>query len=89
MSINMDKLVILPCIPAGWKEFKINYLFQETLCRITVRQTNDIVEETGVTLDSSGRPDRMIQLVNDHQEHSVEVRIPASGMEKSMSGDGV
>jgi len=76
MSINMDKMSFDPCMPAEWKEFKISYLFRETTYRITVRQTNDTVEEASVTIDGFGRPDRTIQLVNDHQEHLVEVRIP-------------
>jgi cyclic beta-1,2-glucan synthetase len=78
MSINMDKMSFKPCLPADWKEFKIRYLFRETSYRITVRQTNDAVEEASVTLDGFVRPDRTIQLVDDHQEHLVEVKIPAA-----------
>jgi cellobiose phosphorylase len=80
MSINIDKMSFAPCLPVDWKEFKIHYLFRETLYRITVRQTNDGVEEASVTLDGFARPDRTIQLVNDHQEHLVEVRIPPASM---------
>jgi cyclic beta-1,2-glucan synthetase len=84
MSINMDKLTFKPCMPAEWKEFKISYLFQETTYRITVRQMNDGVEEASVTIDGFVKQDRTIQLVNDHQEHIVEVRIPVASMEKTM-----
>ena len=80
MSINMGKITFNPCLPAEWKEFKIRYLFQETLYRITVRQTNDPVEDASVTIDGFVRQDRTIQLVTDHQEHLVDVRIPAANM---------
>jgi cellobiose phosphorylase len=75
MSINRDKMSFDPCIPKEWEEFKIRYLFRETLYRITVRKTHDSVEEASVTIDGFVRQDRVIQLVNDHQEHLVEVRI--------------
>ena len=88
MSINMDKMSFDPCFPKEWKEFKISYLFRETIYKITVRQTNDGVEEASVTIDGFVRKDRTIQLVNDHQEHLVEVKIPPASMEKSMSRSG-
>jgi cyclic beta-1,2-glucan synthetase len=88
MSINMDKMSFKPCLPVDWEEFKIRYLFRETVYQITVRQTNDSVEEASVTIDGFVRKDRTIQLVNDHQEHLVEVKIPVASMEKSMSRSG-
>jgi cellobiose phosphorylase len=75
MSINRDKMSFDPCIPKEWEEFKIRYLFRETVYQITVRQTNDGVKEASITIDGFVREDRVIQLVNDHQEHLVEVRI--------------
>ncbi|HNQ66093.1 MAG TPA: glucoamylase family protein [Smithella sp.] len=85
MSINTGRMSFAPCLPADWKEFKIRYMFRQTLYLITVRQTNDTVEEVSVTLDGFARPDKTIQLVDDHQEHLVEVKIPAAGMEKNIS----
>jgi hypothetical protein len=35
-----------------------------------------------VTVDSIERDDQAIPLVDDHQEHSVEVRIPVPDKEK-------
>ena len=81
MSLNMDKITFNPCLPADWKEFKISYLFRETVYRITVRQTNDGVKEASVTIDGFVKQDRTIQLVNDHQDHLVEVRIPPASIE--------
>ncbi len=75
LSVNMGKMSFNPCLPVEWREFKMRYLFKETLYRITVRQTHDSIEEASVTLDGYARPDRTIQLVNDRQDHSVEVII--------------
>jgi cellobiose phosphorylase len=58
MSINMDKITFKPCLPVDWEEFKISYLFRETVYRITVRQTNEEVEAASVTIDGFGRQDR-------------------------------
>jgi len=85
LSINLDKMSFKPCLPAHWNEFTILYTFRETSYKITVRQTDDSGEETSVTLDGFVRPDRTIQLLDDHQEHLVEVKIPAASMEKSIS----
>jgi cellobiose phosphorylase len=79
----MDKITFKPCLPADWEEFKISYLFRETVYRITVRQTNDPLEAPSVTIDGFVRQDRAIQLVNDHQEHLVEVKIPVASEDKS------
>jgi hypothetical protein len=34
--------------------------------------------EMSVTVDSEKRPDKTIALIDDHREHAVEVKIPAS-----------
>ena len=46
-----------------------------------MRQTNDGVKEASVTIDGFVKQDRTIQLVNDHQDHLVEVRIPPASIE--------
>ncbi len=43
---------------------------------ITVLQTNND-SVTSVTVDGVEQPDKEIPLLDDHHEHSVEVRIPA------------
>jgi cellobiose phosphorylase len=76
ISINIDKMTFNPCLPADWKEFKIRYLFQETSYQITVRQTE--AQTAVITVDGLERQDQTIHLINDHQEHIVEVSIPAA-----------
>jgi cellobiose phosphorylase len=61
-----------------WKASKVHYRYQETVYHISVLQTHGGNGETSVTVDGVERPDRAIPLVDDRQEHSVEVRIPVA-----------
>jgi cellobiose phosphorylase len=74
LRLEVDKLRFTPCLPADWKAFKVHYRYRETVYHIAVLQTG----ETSVTVDGVERPDQAIPLVDDRQEHSVEVRIPAA-----------
>jgi cellobiose phosphorylase len=78
LRLEVDKLWFTPCLPADWKVFKVHYRYRETLYRIDVLQTRDGNGGTSVTVDGIERHDKSIPLVDDHQEHSVEVRIPAA-----------
>jgi cyclic beta-1,2-glucan synthetase len=76
LRLETDKLSFAPCLPAEWESFKMHYRYRETVYHITVLQTKD--GSTGsVVVDGVGQPDVAISLVDDHEEHSVEVRIPA------------
>jgi len=68
---------LAPCLPADWKAFKVHYRYRETVYHISVLQTGAGNGEGSITVDGVERPDREIPLVDDRQEHSVEVRIAA------------
>ena len=57
----------------------MHYRYRKTLYHITVRQTRDGKSEMNVTVDGVEQPDKAIPLIDDRQEHSVEVRIPVAG----------
>jgi len=78
LRLEVDKLRFAPCLPADWKAFKVHYRYRETVYHISVLQTRGGNGETSVTVDGVERPDRAIPLVDDRQEHSVEVRIPVA-----------
>jgi len=78
LRLEVDKLRFAPCLPADWKAFKVHYRYRETVYHIAVLQTHAANGEMSVTGDGVERPDRAIPLVDDRQEHSVEVRIPAA-----------
>ena len=74
MGLETDKLRFAPRLPGEWESFKMHYRYRETVYHITVLQTND-GSVTSVTVDGVAQPAAAISLVDDHREHSVEVRI--------------
>ncbi|WP_367280319.1 glucoamylase family protein [Sulfuricaulis sp.] len=81
LRLEVDKLHFAPCLPADWKAFKMHYRYRETVYHIIVSQTqgadNAKIGEMRVTVDGVERHDQTIPLVDDRQEHSVEVRMYA------------
>jgi len=84
LRLEVDKLSFAPCLPVDWKEFKVHYRYRETVYHITVLQTLAATDESSVTVDRVERPGKTIPLIDDHQEHSVEVRIPAARVGRSL-----
>jgi len=78
LRLEVDRLRFAPCLPADWKAFKVHYRFRETVYHIAVLRTGGGNGETSVTVDGVEQFDKAIPLVDDRQEHSVEVRIPAA-----------
>ena len=76
LRLEVDKLHVAPCLPADWKAFKVHYRYRETVYHIDVLQTREDKGGTSVTVDGVERHDKAIPLIDDRQEHSVEVRIP-------------
>jgi cyclic beta-1,2-glucan synthetase len=70
-----DKIVINPCIPKGWKEYQIEYLFKETKYIIEIKnpeQVNSGIKSMivdGMLYEQSNE----IILVNDGKQHIVEI----------------
>jgi cellobiose phosphorylase len=75
LRLEVDKLHITPCLPEEWDAFTVHYRYRETVYHVTVRQTRDN-SEAGVIIDGVEQSDKTISLVDDRQEHSVEVKIP-------------
>jgi cellobiose phosphorylase len=84
LRLDVDKLHFAPCLPDAWKEFKVHYRYRETVYHIAVVQGPAGPRETSVTVDGVTRQGNVIQLVDDRQEHSVELRLntPDSGAER-------
>ena len=74
LRLEADKLSFAPCLPLEWTTYKVHYRFRETMYHITVRQTR---AEGGMSLTVDGleRHDNAVPLVDDRQEHSVEVNL--------------
>jgi hypothetical protein len=54
----------------------MHYRYGETVYHITVLQTAGGNGEMSVTVDHVAQPDKLIPLVDDRLEHSVEVTWP-------------
>ncbi|MBL0143011.1 MAG: cyclic beta 1-2 glucan synthetase [Betaproteobacteria bacterium] len=70
-----NKLRLLPCLPAEWEGFNLRYRYGETVYRIAVLNARGASAGTRVTVDGVEQPDPVIALVDDRQEHSVEVEL--------------
>ena len=79
LSLEGNKLRLTPCLPPDWEGYTMHYRYRETVYHIDVRQTRDDKGEAYVIVDGAEQCDGMIPLVDDHKEHSVEVRILSSG----------
>ena len=75
LRLEADKLYFAPCVPADWKSFELRYRYRETVYEITVLQVCAADGGTRLTVDGVERPGPAIALVDDRQQHSVEVRI--------------
>lgn len=86
LQLEVNQLRITPCIPAHWQSYIIHYRFHETFYHITIKCDDEkLSQEIRVTVDGvlvnnldrdeTGRPQCVISLVNDHQEHHHEVNI--------------
>jgi cellobiose phosphorylase len=78
LKLEVDKLRLAPCVPAGWESFTLHYRYRETVYHITVLQTRGADDKTRVTIDGIEQPYETIALTDDRAEHAVEVRIRAA-----------
>jgi cellobiose phosphorylase len=75
LQLEVDRLHIAPCLPAHWDGLTIHYRYRETVYVIAVTQRVEGQGETKVTVDGVEQLQPAIPLVDDHQEHAVEVKL--------------
>jgi len=75
LSLEVDKLRIAPCLPAEWRTFKMHYRYRETVYHISVEQTRGGNGGMVVLVDGVEQGDKTVPLVDDRQDHVVEVRL--------------
>ncbi len=76
LRLDGDKLYLEPCLPADWTMFKLHYRYQETTYHITVLQSPDANDPVRVLSNGIEQKDQAIRLIDDHQEHTVEIHLP-------------
>ena len=84
LRLVKDKLRFAPCLPEDWKTFTVHYRYCETVYHITVLVTHNGNDGMRVTVDGVEQHDKAITLVDDQQEHTVEVSIPAAPRQKAL-----
>ncbi len=93
LRLEVDHLRIAPCVPMDWPAYTIHYRYRDTVYHIAVRrvagQTAQAIRVTvdGAAVDGTdvgasvgqwgGRLQCLIPLVDDRQEHHVEVSVIA------------
>ncbi|HUW26468.1 MAG TPA: glucoamylase family protein [Gallionella sp.] len=86
LQLHAGQLRIAPCIPDHWQSYKIHYRYRDTFYHINIKrigeQTGRVIRVTvnGVPatdagVDGSGRPQGIITLVDDRQDHNVKVEL--------------
>ena len=74
-----NRLSFAPCIPETWPSYSMSYRFGETTYQISLVQTllDDAKTPANmtITLDDIKQNDNVIALIDDQQEHRVEVNI--------------
>ena len=74
LSLETDKLSFNPCLPADWDGFTVHYRFRETIYHIRVIQKQAGEKEAAtVMVDGIVQQGNAVALVDDRQEHAVEV----------------
>jgi len=74
LRLEVDHLRLEPVLPGAWTSLKIHYRYRETFHHISIRN-NGGNTVTRVVFDGVERPDRTIPLLDDRQEHNVDVDI--------------
>ena len=75
LSLDVDKLRFTPCLPADWKSFCLHYRYRKTLYNIKVARAGPGREVVSVTVDGLLQSDGWVHLVDDLEEHLVEIKI--------------
>jgi cellobiose phosphorylase len=92
LRLDVDKLRFEPCLSAHWPSFRIHYRYRDTPYHIVVTQVpaTDGAQAGGMTVvvDGTVRPDAAVPLVDDRQEHTVEVVATVAAPGGTCAGHG-
>ncbi len=75
LTLDGEKLYCTPCMPVDWTTFKLCYRYKETSYQITVTQQFGSDISKGISVDGVMQDSAFIPLINDQQEHIVEVML--------------
>jgi len=79
LRLEVDRLHVTPCLPAHWPGLTIHYRFRETVYHLIITQSRSDGSgqrnATRITLDGVEQQDPKIHLLDDQQEHTVELNV--------------
>jgi cellobiose phosphorylase len=75
LQLQADILRFTPCLPSAWQAFKIHYRYRKTFYHITVRNAGGGKSVNRVVADGVEQPDKAVRLVDDRNQHDVEVEV--------------
>ncbi len=76
VRLEGERLYLKPVLPSDWRSFQLRYRYRKTLYRISVLQMDNPDETNAILVDGSIRSEPFIPLIDDGQEHAVEIRFP-------------
>lgn len=88
IRLDIDRLIIAPCLPADWSELRIHYRYRATSYRIDLSQTGTGREEreaVRVSFDGAEQADATVPLVDDGGEHVVTVVVSKAAVAKRVA----
>lgn len=74
IRLEVDTLYFSPCVPDHWREFQVNYRFRNTNYAITLKPADPSQQRGGVIVDGEVQAGQGLRLIDDQENHSVEVR---------------
>jgi cyclic beta-1,2-glucan synthetase len=74
-AAQAPRLQFAPCLPAEWQGFQMQYRYQDTLYRISLRQVSGSEAKVSVRVDGAVQAEPSVPLADDRQEHQVEVTV--------------
>ena len=75
-KVEKDKLIIDPCIPKVWEEYRIRYRYKDTDYNIKVINPNRVNKGVRkIYLDNNAVADEYVRLIDDKKEHEVLVEM--------------
>jgi cellobiose phosphorylase len=76
VNLEGDQLRLAPRFPKSWTTYKIHYRYRQTVYHITMtRLAADWAVSNQLFLDGNELVSETVPLVDDHREHSVELKV--------------
>ncbi|MBV8351572.1 MAG: hypothetical protein JOZ21_04790 [Verrucomicrobia bacterium] len=79
LGLEGDRLRLTTRLPKRWDMCKIHYRYRQTTYHLTISRFPDRLPSSAqVSLDGRELPDGIVPLVDDRNEHRVEMRLPTA-----------